>query len=113
MRANLSFFFLILVPFIVVKSLDSSPEFQEVTSKKKKKKRRCDECRDRRELLSILRLIRVIMMIDIPSHTAPFPVNPSLQVQLYEPSVFVHSAFSPHGSISAEHSSRSDMINMR
>lgn len=76
-------------------------------------KKQCDECRDRRQLLSILRLIRIIMMISIPSHTAAFPENPSSQVQLYEPSVFLHSAFSPHGLISKEHSSTCDVLNLR
>ena len=41
----------------------------------------------------------------VPSQSVPFPVNPCLQLQLYEPSLLVQSAFSSHGLKSAEHSS--------
>ncbi len=41
----------------------------------------------------------------LPTQTVPFPVNPSLQVQVYDPSLFKQSAFSSHGLPFLEHSS--------
>ena len=44
---------------------------------------------------------------NLPTQTVPFPVNPSLQVQVYDPSVFKQSAFSLQGLPFFEHSSMS------
>lgn len=44
---------------------------------------------------------------NLPTQTVPFPVNPSLQVQVYDPSLFKQSAFSLHGLPFFEHSSMS------
>ena len=33
---------------------------------------------------------------DIPVHAVPFPVNPGLHVQLYDPSVLLQKAFAAH-----------------
>ena len=41
----------------------------------------------------------------VPLQTVPSPVNPCLQVQLYEPSLLAQSAFSSHGLVPKEHSS--------
>ena len=43
--------------------------------------------------------------ICIPLQTVPSPVNPCLQLQLYEPSLLAQSAFSSHGLVPKEHSS--------
>ena len=45
------------------------------------------------------------LVLNIPLHVAPSPVNPCWHVQLYEPSVLMQSAFKSHGLASAEHSS--------
>lgn len=44
----------------------------------------------------------------LPEQSVPFPVNPSLQVQMYEPSLFKQSAFSSHGLPFVVHSSMSE-----
>ena len=49
----------------------------------------------------------------LPLQDVPFPVNPCLQEQLKEPSLLVHSAFSSHGLVSAEHSSISYEMEQR
>ena len=46
----------------------------------------------------------------LPSQVMPSPVNPFLQVQLYEPSVLLQLALSPHGPGSVKHSSKSGGI---
>ena len=46
----------------------------------------------------------------LPSQVMPSPVNPFLQVQLYEPSVLLQLALSPHGPGSVKHSSKSGEI---
>ena len=44
----------------------------------------------------------------LPSQDVPFPENPCLQVQLYEPILLAHMAFLSQGFVSAEHSSMSN-----
>lgn len=54
------------------------------------------------------KFIVTVTLKNVPSQVAPSPVNPCLQVQLYEPSLLVQLAFLSHGLDSAEHSSISD-----
>ena len=63
--------------------------------------------------LCLMRLQWIVFHIDTPSQIEPFPVNPCLHVQLYEPSVLVQSAFSSQGLGSNEHSSKSGMMKGR
>lgn len=46
----------------------------------------------------------VLLIVYQPMQVVLFPVNPDLQVQSYEPSVFIHSALSSQSAVSASHS---------
>ena len=48
--------------------------------------------------------------LNVPEHTCPFPVYPSLQEQLWEPFVLVQFAFTSHAWLALLHSSTSVKI---
>ena len=43
----------------------------------------------------------------LPVHLVPFPRNPSLHLQLYDPRVLLHSAFTSQLCVPSAHSSKS------
>ena len=59
----------------------------------------------------ILIYFLLFILFSLPLQAMPFPVKPGSHMQLYDPSLLVHSAFSSHGMSSAAHSSISEKKN--
>lgn len=67
------------------------------------------------QVLAILKSCCFINIITsrLPSQVMPSPVNPFLHEQMYEPSVLLQLALSPHEPGSVRHSSKSKVVDKK